>query len=274
MRLFRTGSTAVGPHTTRPPVLFVHVMKTGGTTVVRNLRETYSLDQIYPCAALDLEHRADGELDTEHHLSVPYVVALPPERRRTIRVYIGHFPYVVRELLGFDLQTATVLRDPVERTVSLLRQLKRAQPWEMESGERPFAERPLEELYEHPLVHRPLILDHQTKIFSMTREDEPRTYKDVIDVDGARLALAKANLADLDVMGTMDDFQGLLAETEARFGWKVVRGARKNVTPDSDLTPVDPAFRSRIATDNAIDVELFEYAKELVELRRSRRTIA
>ena len=55
-----------------PPVLFIHVMKTGGTTISRNLRETYPLEQIYPSAAHDLEYAADGELDLEHHVSVPY----------------------------------------------------------------------------------------------------------------------------------------------------------------------------------------------------------
>lgn len=254
-----------------PPVLFVHIMKTGGTTVVRNLRETYPLDQIYPSGALDLQHDAGGDLDLAHHLSIPYVLGLPPERRRSIRVYIGHFPYVLRELLGIEMRAATVLRDPVERTVSLLHQLKRAQPWEADSGRRPVADRSLEGLYEDPAVFGPLILDHQTKVLSMTPADNPRTYTDVIDVDGSRLARAKASLAEMDVVGTTESFPAFLADTEAHFGWKVVRGARKNATPQEDREVVTAAFRRRIAKDNAIDVELHRHAQELVELRRGLR---
>ena len=254
------------PSSTGPPVLFVHIMKTAGTTVVRNLRETYALDEIYPSGRLDLQHDASGELDLEHHLSVPYLLGLPAERRRRIRVYIGHFPYVVRELLGIELRAATVLRDPVERTLSLLHQLQRAQPWEG-VGPRPAAGRSLEDLYEDPEVFGPLILDHQTKVLSMTPADEPRTYKDLVQIDEARLARAKAALAEMDVVGTTEAFPAFLAATEAQFGWRVVQGARKNVTPDEDRVPVDGAFRRRIARDNAIDVELHAHAARLVAQR-------
>jgi hypothetical protein len=47
-----------------------------------------------------------------------------------------------------------------------------------------------------------------------------------------------------------------------------VQGARKNATPDADIEPVDPGLRRRIAADNAIDIEFYEYAKELVASRR------
>lgn len=255
------------PSATGPPVLFVHVMKSGGTTVVRNLRETYRLDQIYPSGALDLQHGADGSLDIEHHLSVPYLLSLPPERRRTIRVYIGHFPYVVRELLGMELRAGTVLRDPVERTLSMLHQLRRAQPWEG-VGPRPGASRSLEALYEDPAVFGPLLLNHQTKVLSMTPADQPHSYLDEIHVDGARLARAKAALEEMDVVGTTEEFPAFLADTEARFGWRVVKGARKNATPEEERVPVDLAFRRRIARDNEIDVELHRHATELVRVSR------
>jgi hypothetical protein len=251
-------------------VLFIHVMKAGGTSVMRTLRETYRLDEIYPYAPLDLEYVDGGELDIQHHLSVPYLLSIPPERRAAIRVFTGHFPYVVRELLGIELRAATLLRDPVERTISLLHQLKRTQPWEEQAGARPLDGWPLEEIYELPQVFGPLIHDHQTKIFSMTVADEPQSYTDPVVVDAKRLGLAKANLAAVEVVGTTDHLDEFLDDAEARFGWNVVRGARKNVTPAADSTPVDPALRRRIASDNAIDVELYEHACELVRARRER----
>jgi hypothetical protein len=255
-----------------PPVLFIHVMKTGGTTVMRNLRETYGLDEIYPYRDLDLQYDA-GRLDVTRHQSVPYLLALPEARRRDIRVFTGHFPYVVREMLGMELEAATILRDPVDRTISLLRQFARKQPWDDPAERRPLAERTLEEVYEQPLVFEPLIRDHQTKIFSMTRADEPQTYMDVIEVDRSRLELAKANLAEIEVLGITERYDDFLAEVQARFGWQIVRGARKNATPKDDLRPVDPALRRRIAEDNALDIELYEHAKELVELRHHRRAL-
>ena len=253
-----------------PPVFFVHIMKSGGTTVTRHLRETYPLDEIYPAAALDLRHTDDG-LDLQHHLSVPYLQALSPERRSRISVYIGHFPFVAAELLGIDVRTATVLRDPVERTISLLRQLTRTQPWEAAPDDRrPLALRPLEEIYEHPMVFEPLVLNHQTKIFSMTAADDPQTYTDVIDIDDDRLVVAKVNLTRIDVLGTMDRFDAFLDDAERAFGWTIVRGARKNVTPPEDRSEVAPALRARIARDNAIDVDLYEHARALLARRTDR----
>ena len=252
-----------------PRILFVHVMKTGGTTVMRNLRETYELDEIYPYRALDIRYD-EGRLEIERHLSVPYLLSLPAQRHRRIKVYTGHFPYVVRELLPSPVVVATVLRDPVDRTISLLRQFRRKAPWMGEPGLRSsLTELTLEEVYELPLVYEPLFHNHMTKIFSMSVDDEPQTYMDVIDVDERRLASAKANLAGVEVLGLIERFEEFLDEVEDRFGWQIVRGARKNATPDGEIQPVDPALRRRIAEDSALDMELYEYARELVDLRRA-----
>lgn len=57
-------------------------------------------------------------------------------------MFAGHFPFVAVDLLGGDLTTITVLRDPVERTISFLRQRKRNNP--VHKAHR------LEQMYEHP----------------------------------------------------------------------------------------------------------------------------
>jgi hypothetical protein len=256
------------PDFAEPPIFFIHVMKTGGTTVMRNLRETYALDEIYPYKPLDLEYLDGGELDLRHHLSVPYILSLSPERRGSIKVFVGHLPFVLRDLLGMELRTTTLLRHPVERTISLLRQFRRKQPWEEDPVDRrPLAARSMEEAYEHPLAFEPLILNHQTKIFSLTAADDPQTYMDVIPLDEARLALAKRNLEEVDVIGVQERFDHYLDLVEERFGWQIVRGARKNATPDDDVEPVPASLRRRIEEDNALDVELYEHARRLVEER-------
>lgn len=261
-----------------PPVLFVHVMKTGGTTLFRHLREHYAPEEIYPSRQLDIQTEAGSRVDPSVHLlhlSMPYLAALPDERRRRIRAYVGHFPYVAREILGGGLVTVTILRDPVERALSLLRQRKRGVPWAQDRSRSSRSESAtLEEIYARPFVYEMLIHNHQTKVFSMQRSDQPETYMDVIDVDGARLALAKANLANVDVLGVTEQYDHFLEDVEHRFGWQVKRQARSNVTPVHHRYPVSDALRRQIAADNAIDIELYEYAKDLVAMRRSRRTSA
>ena len=252
------------------PIFFIHVMKTGGTTVFRNLRENYPLQELYPYKDLDIQF--DGlRLDIRHHLSVSYLLSLSPERRSQIKVYTGHFPFVATELMGADHTTMTILRDPIDRTVSLLRQFRRKAPWMDDSyREPPMATRTLEEVYEHPLIFGPLIRNHQTKIFSMRESDNPESYMDLLDVDEARLELAKHNLDKVDIVGLTERYDDLLDELEERFGWVVDREARANPTPRSEVQEVDPSLLERIAEDNAIDIEFYRYAQE-VQARRTRR---
>ena len=55
------------------------------------------------------------------NMELEYLTGLPASRRARIRVFCGHFPFVAVELLGEEVTTITILRDPVERTLSFLR---------------------------------------------------------------------------------------------------------------------------------------------------------
>ncbi len=55
-----------------------------------------------------------------------------------------------------------------------------------------------------------------------------------------------------------DDF-GLRLQTQ--FGWDL--GQKRHLNR-SEQTPVSSAFRERITRDNAADIELYEFARELV----------
>jgi hypothetical protein len=252
---------------------FIHLMKTGGTTVNFYLRSRYDRTALYPNRDLDINVDGHTLLD-RHHLRLAYVLGLPEERRRRIRGYTGHLPFVAGELLGGGFATSTILRDPVDRTVSLLRQLQR-RPWTSSTrpGDPPPAPPTLEAVYEDPDVFDSLIHNHQTKIFAMTTADEPRGYMQVIDIDDARLAVAKENLATVDVVGLTEEFALFLDALEARFGWHVPRESRVNATPEDARTPLSPALVRRIVEDNAIDLEFYEYAKGLVAARRGRSSL-
>jgi hypothetical protein len=260
------------PH---PRYFFVHVMKTAGRTLLRHFRGNFELDEMYPYGKLDIRYDGD-RVDIRHHLEVACLLRLPEERVRRIRVYSGHYPYVASELIGGDFTRLTVLRDPVERTLSLLRQFRRKDPWADPNlrHSAPGEGLTLEQVYENPFVYEPLVHNHQTKIFSMTPDDPLDTYMDVIDVDGKRLTIAKANLANVDFIGLTEHYIDFLDELAAATGWEILRQLRKNETPPEEISPVSDSFRRRIADDNAIDMEFYAYAKELVESRRRRRLVA
>jgi hypothetical protein len=252
-------------------VLFVHVMKTGGMTLYESVRDQLTRAEVYPDPELDLSAESSGG-GPFRPFTIPYLLTLGEERRRRIRFYVGHFPYVASEMLDDDLATITILRDPVERTISLLRQLRRKAPF-MDSSRYPsMSSQSMEEVYEQANVFEGLVHNHQTKIFSMTRGDEPRGYMQVIDVDRNRLALAQENLARVDVVGLTERYDEFIDDVTDRFGWVIDHSAKVNVTPTSaDEPEVSEAFRRRIAEENTIDIEFYEYAKSLVETRRGTR---
>jgi Sulfotransferase family len=235
-----------------PRFLFIHVMKTAGTMFVSHLEKQFGAAAIYPNRQLD--RRFPG--DTESYTSINDLLALPAERRETIEVYTGHFPYMVRDMLNIELATFTILRDPVERTISQLKQFRRLQ-----ERYRPLS---LEAIYDDEYVFRHFIHNHQTKIFSLVPADKPRAILRPIVIDENRFQLAKDNLAQVDVVGVTECFDEFIGELQRRFEWwedGIAVGNRTNVSSES--WSVEEALRRRIADDNSYDVDLYEYAKTL-----------
>jgi AraC-like DNA-binding protein len=240
-----------------PPQLrffFIHIMKTGGGTFVQHIRANFERDEVYPCA----------ELDPERHnprFNIRYLTALPPERLARIRLYMGHFPFLAAQLLGVELVTITILRDPVERTISFLKHCKRYNEHHHALS--------LEHIYEDTFQFWTLIRNHQTKLFAMTRGDNPESYLDFIEIDDGRLEIAKTNLERVDVLGLQERFPELLEDLVRRYGWHV--GSVRNFHVSRERQQVSRSFRRRIAEDNATDLEFYEYAQGLYEARRAGR---
>ena len=230
---------------------FLHVMKTGGGTLRRQIFANFSEDEVYPSASFDGNML---EANTSLHRLLN-----PGRRRSPIRVFAGHFPYAAIQLLGGNFTTITILRDPVERTLSLLKQFK--------SQHESLRTAPLEDIYERPLIFIPYIKNHQAKLFALTADDKPDSYHQALDVDEQRLEAAKRNLERIDVVGTHEHYEQLLSELRLRFGWQFPAIADRNVTHKEE---VSATFRRRIAEDNAADVEFFRYASQLRDRRRAR----
>jgi hypothetical protein len=190
--------------------------------------------------------------------SIEYLLSLPPERRASIRVFTGHFPFAVTEMMGIDFVRLTILRDPVERTVSYLKHCKR-----YHEGHRDL---PLEEIYEDPFFYPCFIHNHQAKLFSMTPHDEFRSFMEVIEVDERRLALAQSNLEKVEVLGLHERYEEFLADIAVRFGWRF--SDRPDLRVGDEPWTVSAHFRRRIASDNQADLAFYEFARRLHERRR------
>jgi hypothetical protein len=247
---------------------FIHVMKTGGTSFVRQMLTNFEPDEVYPS-----EVDRSSPSDIERYGDIPKMIDLSPERRARVRVYAGHLPYVASELLGIDLVRLTLLRDPVDRTVSMLKHLKRRMDR--------YADLSIEAIYDDDSAFRIFLGNAQTNVFALTADerdivlafmrsmavDEPLTR--TVPVEPHRFERAKANLANVDVIGLSEQYGDFVEELRARFGWwpaGVNAHVRMNVS--SEDWPASPALRRRIAEELATDVEFYEYAKELVADRR------
>jgi Sulfotransferase family len=227
---------------------FIHVQKAAGTSLVFRLRGHFGRAAIYP-----------PESDRGNTIMVDDLVKRWRTHGHETRVVTGHFPLCVVGMLSGRFTTLTVLREPVERTLSYLRHHRQLTP--EDSG------KSLEEIYDDPFRFQGFVHNHMVKMFSLTADEMTAGMLTPVEFTRDHLERAKTNLATVDVIGLQECFGEFCDELTRRFGWDLGDDARLNRTQRFD---VSERFRARIAEDNAFDLELYEFAQELVELRRRR----
>jgi len=227
----------------------VHMQKTAGTTLRDRLRASFTDDQIYPNAS-------DGSDPRISVISVSHLQERWAARGEQIRLLTGHFPVRTVELLGVPFVTMTILRQPVERTLSFLRhQAERRQRGATEDT-------PLVEIYEDRFRFAHMIQNHMVRALSLSPEE-------MLEHDGVltpvpytreRLERAKEALASLDLFGLQDRLETFCDELAGCYGLDVGRPLRSNTTEPAG---VSDGLADRIAEDNALDMELYDYACSL-----------
>ncbi len=274
--------------------LFIHVMKTGGTSFADIVGANFSPSERYPDACV--AGNAEIFRRIEAYLFVPGLVADVNALSGKLRLVRGHVPYAVRSLLQNSYVAMTLLRNPVDRTLSYLTHCRRyhAEHHKLE----------LEDIYEDPWFYATFIQNYQCKIFSMTAQESlaedrlvdnsprlpPRqelgdgqhlspdiqllrdrspgrvslecfaASTGVIRVDDKRLAIAKENLSAVEVVGVTEHYDRFLRQLIDRYDWQIKSIPHRHA---GERDAISPEFRNRIAFDNAFDMELYEYAKSL-----------
>lgn len=228
---------------------FVHLQKTAGTTVLRRLRPAFADEgAVYPGPT-------DGPVP-DNVLMVDHLLERWQARGEEIQVVTGHFPRCTTELLGGPWRTFTVLRDPVERTLSYLRHHRVLTPAD--------ADTPLEEIYEDPFRFEGLIHNHMVKMLALRPEEMVAGAMTRVAFGPEHLDRAIAALEALDVIGVQDGVDPFCAALEERFGWSLGPPQFSNRTRPIE---VSAAFRRRIADDSALDVALWEHAQAVLARR-------
>jgi hypothetical protein len=228
---------------------FVHMHKTAGTALYQRLHEEFPPEAVYPLTADQRAHKAS--------LHVDLLLRRFDEGGAALRVITGHFPLCTTELLGVPFDTITVLREPVERTLSALRDMQERDP--------ACQGKPLEEIYADPIKFPCLIQNHMVKMLSLTPDEMTDGALTVVEFDATHLERAKRNLVErIDVWGVQEHFEDLCDELMRRYGWNLGSPRYANRTTPFE---VDDAFRARIARDNELDIELYRFALGLCRQR-------
>lgn len=274
--------------------LFVHVMKTGGTSFADVIKANFPTRKRYPGDILREE--TDPFRQMEAYLYAPGILEAVSADPGKYGIICGHVPYAFRSLLPGDYITLTVLRDPVSRTVSYLKHCRRYHKEHMGL--------PLEQIYEDEWFHASFISNYQTKIFSMTAEETlaevrygdyspalpPRAElgngenltpelialgdrgggrfsmecfaasTGVIEVDDRRFEQAKENLRATEVVGVTENYDRFLRTLVDDYDWKVGTVPHRHVSEREDISP---ELRRRIELDTEADAELHAFARSL-----------
>lgn len=246
---------------------FLHVMKTGGTSFLGHLFDNFPSGRVEP----DWRDTPLDEIQPPAYGSLSRLRELPEARRAELLAYAGHYPYFVTELVPTDA-VLTVLRDPVDRAVSMLRQIRRHDPARQGAS--------LEEIYDDEMIRPMLIQDYQGKLFAMTRADVDRVSQQAEEVfgpgagpevtdrahmlslamDEERFAAARETLERVDVVGLQERYAELLDVLRDRFGWHFPVEHHQRHGSDEIDAPASASLRERIERDNAGDVELHRWA--------------
>jgi hypothetical protein len=226
------------------------MQKTGGISLYMRIWRYFGGEPVYPVSS-------DGHpVDTAPQLMTDVLLERWRERRDQIQVVMGHFPLCTTELLDAEFTTLTVLRDPVERTLSYLRHHRDTTPEDRE--------RTLEEIYEDPVRFQLFIHNHMTKMLALEANEMTNGMMTSIDFDRKRLRRAKRALKRIDEFGVAERLEEFAGRLERRFRWRLGDEVRLNAT---EPVEIPDSFRKRIAEDNSFDVELYEYALELLHKR-------
>ena len=123
----------------------------------------------------------------------------------------------------------------------------------------------LDEIYDDPYIFKGTIYNYMVKVLSMAVTEIRLGVWTSVSCDDARLERAQHNLEHrVELFGVQEDFDRFCAHLSERFGWDL--GAVANVNRSTPVEASD-ALRQRIARDNALDVELYRFAKELLHRR-------
>ena len=230
--------------TRAPTTIFIHNLKTGGATLRRIIGRQYD-----PQAVLTItgEHHRAAELE-------PLIARPDHEYPQVVQ---GHIPFGVHELLPSHGVYITLLRNPVDRILSLYEYRVDQRRREVFRGDEPLT------LAEYIRDVQLKELDNgQTRRLSGLDPDFGHCSADM-------LREAKKNLRErFLVVGITEKFDHSLLLLARELGWRNLLYVRLNVTKNKEEKGrISKDLMDLITRHNALDLELYDFAKQAFDER-------
>jgi hypothetical protein len=234
---------------------FIHLPKAGGTTLNAHLQTHFGPDEICEIPLWkDLPHK-------------------PPDLARP-RYLAGHTYYEAFKLLPRNPVFITMLRDPIERSISQYEQLRRVLLSPV--GNTDWQHRNLQEMTWEQFIETPGTRDSisnvQTRYLAAKFEPEIKSLQDIASakeqVDLLDVDLAKRRLNEFAFVGILEEFDRSMHLLSFTFGWPLTTVQSFNMAPTRiKREDVAPAILDALAALNQLDLDLYAYAQRLFNER-------
>jgi Galactose-3-O-sulfotransferase len=233
-------------------IIFVHLPKTAGSTL------RYVIERQYEASAIVKLYESDFGEEVE---------AIPPRQLERCCVIMGHFYFGVHAFLSKPFTYVTLLRDPVERVISHYYYARLEPAHYFHAAARKLR---LQEFVEY--CSR-CSSESGTSLGYCSDNDQTRQLAGRCGVPSCGtssaelLSIAKKNLAKyFSIVGIAEEFDRSLMLMKRILGWSNPFYTKQNVSRvrgcKEDLSP---ETLSIIEAYNALDIELYRYAKQVFE---------
>lgn len=243
-----------------PRLVFLHFLKVGGTSLS------------------DVFSRWFGPTRSRVHVYLDDIALAPAPVLANMRVIAGHLPFAALPLIPGSFHTMTVLRDPVERTVSHFYDLNKHHPHYRDVSLEQFV---FNEDSSFSGNHQARYLAHDIDLANAWRTYSPeervaamggdRYTENPLQVlfdlgptgqtDDELFRNAAANLDRIDLVGTTGDLDRLAKRVAELFGVPPEPVGRLNRAAPVDAPEIDARVRRRIEERTAVDRELYDRAR-------------
>jgi tRNA (mo5U34)-methyltransferase len=228
----------------RPRMIFNHVPKTGGISLLSVCKQNLAPSEISP------------------HLTEDRVRTAPPGRFERYRLIAGHFSIPSQARLPPGRYSMTVLREPIRRICSIYTYWRNFPEYTEMTG---IAKRFLFPDFVRYLVDSPIVVHN-----SCTHHFAGITgVSGYLGDEASLLTAAKHNLAAFDFVGITEDMERSVRLLCADLGWPTAASLPcENQSGSEELfESIDPETMAILADRNRLDRELYDYAAQLLRDR-------